>query len=67
MNIGAQDCIFIDDNEVEISNVMKVIPEIKGFHFNAYFLHVCLLSCCLDYQKTASILSVTPQNQMLNF
>lgn len=35
MNIGAQDCIFIDDNEVEISNVMKVVPKIKGFHFDS--------------------------------
>lgn len=34
MNIGAQDCIFIDDNEIEISNVKNAIPEINEIHFN---------------------------------
>ena len=33
MNIGAQDCIFIDDNEIEIKQVADQIPSINIFHF----------------------------------
>ena len=35
MNIGSQDCLFIDDNEIEITNVQKVVPGIQGIHFDS--------------------------------
>ena len=34
MNIGSQDCLFIDDNEVEIKSVRNFVPEINLIHFD---------------------------------
>lgn len=34
MNIGSQDCLFIDDNKIEINNVLKKIPDVKFVHFD---------------------------------
>ena len=55
MNIGPQDCIFIDDNKIEIHNVVKIIPDITGIHFDGphklnLIEKICLHS--IDFNKT---------------
>ena len=55
MNIGSQDCIFIDDNEIEINNVNKILPSIIGIHFDgpkklSLIEKLCLNS--LEFNKT---------------
>jgi len=58
MNIGSQDCLFIDDNEIEITNVQKVVPGIQGIHFDSSIKlnlieEICLYS--LDFKKNLDV------------
>jgi FkbH-like protein len=58
MNIGSQDCLFIDDNEIEITNVQIIVPGIQGIHFNSsdklnLIEDICLHS--LDFKKNLDV------------
>lgn len=54
MNLGAQDCLFIDDNQIEIKNVRRIIAGIGVIEFNSADSIVLIEKACLyglDYEK----------------
>lgn len=58
MNIGPEDCLFIDDNEIEISNVKKIVSGIQLIHFDFSDNFDMLEKKCfhsLDLRKTLDI------------